>query len=52
LDCSATSRRHLMGVYTNIDDTISEYRLLRREQPQHQQGYDELAPVMAGNGSA
>jgi alpha-ketoglutarate-dependent taurine dioxygenase len=52
LDCPATSRRHLMGVYTNIDDTISEYRLLRREQPQHQQGHEELAPVMAGNGSA
>jgi alpha-ketoglutarate-dependent taurine dioxygenase len=42
--------RHLMGCYTNIDDTLNEYRLLRRERFH----YNQELPYRrnAGNGSS
>jgi alpha-ketoglutarate-dependent taurine dioxygenase len=43
-------QRHLMGCYTNIDDTLNEYRLLRRQR-HHSSG--ELPYIWnAGNGSS
>ena len=41
--------RHLMGCYTNIDDTLSQYRLLRRNY-YHKQ-YELPFVPMIGNGS-
>lgn len=42
--------RHLVGCYTNIDDTLCRYRLLRRRQVQN---YETTPHVpFAGNGSA
>lgn len=42
--------RHLMGCYTNIDDTLNEYRILRRLHASRMKG--ELPSVKSvGNGS-
>ena len=41
--------RHIMGCYTNIDDTLSQYRLLRRNY-YHKQ-YELPFVPMIGNGS-
>ena len=43
-------QRHLIGCYTNIDDTLNEYRLLRRQRYPH---LKELPYIRnAGNGSS
>jgi hypothetical protein len=40
------SRRHLVGCYTNIDDTLNLYRLLLRER-----GYASTSILNVGNGT-
>lgn len=46
---TSLEQRHLMGCYTNIDDTLSEYRLLRRQRYRNR----ELPYISnAGNGSS
>jgi gamma-butyrobetaine dioxygenase len=50
IDKSKVGMRHLMGCYTNIDDTLNEYRVLRRRHASRVQG--ELPFVKSvGNGS-
>jgi gamma-butyrobetaine dioxygenase len=43
-------QRHLMGCYTNIDDTLNEYRLLRRQC--FYKNKEVSFPRIAGNGSS
>ena len=47
---SSSAGRHLMGCYTNIDDTLNQYRLLRRNYYQKQ--YDLPYLPIVGNGSS
>lgn len=44
--------RHLIGCYTNMEETLNQYRLLRRERLQQQSGQDFLFIHNAGNGSS
>jgi alpha-ketoglutarate-dependent taurine dioxygenase len=47
---TGSAGRHLMGCYTNIDDTLCQYRLLRR---QHYQNLYKLPYIpTVGNGSS
>lgn len=43
-------QRHLMGCYTNIDDTLNEYRILRRQRHHHSRDMPYIWNV--GNGSS
>lgn len=48
--------RHLTGCYTNVDETLQQYRLLRRErlmtQQQQQQKLESLELPVVGHGSS
>jgi gamma-butyrobetaine dioxygenase len=46
-DDTPSSGRHLIGCYTNVDETISRYRLLLREAPDR----DQHVVRNAGNGT-
>ena len=45
-DDTPSSGRHLIGCYTNVDETLSRYRLLLREAPDR----DQHVVRNAGNG--
>jgi hypothetical protein len=49
---SATAARRLVGCYTDMDDTMNQYRLLRRQRMLV--GEDERIPFVRnlGNGSS
>ena len=49
-NATSSAGRHLMGCYTNIDDTLSQYRLLRRNYYQKQ--YELPYLPIVGNGSS
>jgi len=49
-DGDNNNHRHLIGCYTNIDDTLNEYRLLRRQRYPHLKELPHIRNV--GNGSS